>query len=140
MDSVIARLGYRLVLDKAILTEKPKAGEKFEAYFRLRNVGFAAPMNRRGLELILVSIGDPNKKYIYPQIVDPRFWLPEEVHKFTLLAMLTDVTPGEYKLYLNLPDPYESLHDDPRFSIRIANENMWEEKTGYNYIATINVE
>ncbi len=140
MDSVIARLGYRLVLDKAVLTEKPKTGEKFEAYFKLRNVGFAAPMNKRGLELILVSTGDPNKKYIYPQIVDPRFWLPEEVHKFTLLAMLTDVAPGEYKLYLNLPDPYESLHDDPRFSIRIANANMWEETTGYNYIATINVE
>ena len=67
-------------------------------------------------------------------------WLPEEEHKFTLACTLNDMEPGNYKLYLNLPDPYESIHNDPRFSIRIANENMWEAETGYNYIATINVE
>ena len=55
-------------------------------------------------------------------------------------TVLYDMASGEYKLYLNLPDPYESIHNDPRFSIRLANENVWEAETGYNYIATINVE
>ncbi|MBO6059642.1 MAG: DUF4832 domain-containing protein, partial [Bacteroidaceae bacterium] len=61
-------------------------------------------------------------------------------HKFTLACTLKDMEPGEYRFYLNLPDPYASLHDDPRFSIRLANENMWDYKTGYNYLTTITVE
>ena len=47
---------------------------------------------------------------------------------------------GEYKVYLNLPDPYASLHNDPRYSIRLANENMWEESTGYNYLTTVTID
>ena len=140
MDTILMRLGYRLALEKAIVTSKPKAGDKFEAYFELHNSGFAAPMNKRDVELVLVN-ASTGKKYIYPQTsVDPRFWLPNEQHKFTLACTLNDVEPGSYKLYLNLPDPYESIHNDPRFSIRLANENVWDETTGYNYLTTINVE
>lgn len=141
MDIMLRKLGYRLVLDKAILTPKPHTGQEYKAYFVLRNIGFAAPVNKRAVELIFVST-ENGKKYVFPQeSVDPRFWLPEEEsHKFTLACTLNDMTPGQYKLYLNLPDPYPSLHNDPNFSIRLANENMWEEATGYNYIATINVE
>ena len=43
---------------------------------------------------------------------------------------------GECTLYLNLPDPKVTLHDNPRFSIRLANEGVWDEETGYNKIAT----
>ena len=141
MGIMLRRLGYRLVLDKAVLTENPKAGENFEAYFKLRNVGFAAPINKRGLELILVSTEESSQKYVFPQedVVDPRFWLPG-THKFTLSCNLADIEPGEYKLYLNLPDPYPSIHDNPDFSIRLANNNVWDETTGYNYIANITVE
>lgn len=139
MDTILHRLGYRLTLEKAILTEHPQPGGRFEAYFKLHNRGFAAPMNKRGLELILVSVDDPSKKYVYPQTEDPRFWLPG-THKFTLACTLTDVPSGQYKLYLNLPDPYPTLYNDPRYSIRLANKNVWEEKTGYNYISTILVD
>ena len=140
MDIMLRRLGYRFVLDKAILTPAPKVGEDFKAYFVLRNVGFAAPNNKRDVELVFVDAAS-GKKYVYPQTAaDPRFWLPEEEHKFTLACTLNDMAPGQYKLYLNLPDPYPSIHDDPRFSIRLANENVWEEETGYNYLTTVNVE
>ena len=138
MDTILHKIGYRLVLDKAIITPNPKAGNAFEAWFKLRNVGFAAPMNKRDLELVFVCT-DTGKKYIFPQEEDPRFWLPG-THKFTLACTLSDMTAGQYKLYLNLPDPYESLHNDPRYSIRLANENIWDESTGYNYLTTINVE
>lgn len=139
MNTVLRRLGYRLALDKVILTPEPKTDKEFKAYFVLHNSGFAAPMNKRDVELILVNANDPSKKFVYPQSEDPRFWLPGE-HRFTLACKLNGVTPGKYKLYLNLPDPYKSLHNDPRYSIRLANENVWEESTGYNYISTITVE
>ncbi len=142
-DKVMRRLGYRLALEKAILTEKPVAGQKYEAYFTLHNSGFAAPMNKRDVELVFVSTSDPTKKFVYPQsleTVDPRFWLPGEQHKFTLSCTLDPTMKGEYNLYLNLPDPYPSLHDDPRFSIRLANDAVWDEQTGYNHIAKITIE
>lgn len=139
MDSMMTRLGYRLALEKVILTPKPKTENKFEVYCVLNNRGFAAPMNKRDLELVLVNT-TTGKKYVFPQTEDPRYWLPEKKHKFTLTCVLKDVTPGEYKLYLNLPDPYASLHNDPRYSIRLANENMWEETTGYNYLTTVIVD
>ena len=140
MDTMMMKLGYRLALEKAILiTEVPKAGEKFEVYFKLHNRGFASPINKRGLELVFVSASDATKKFVFPQTEDPRFWQPGE-HKFTLSCKLDAEMKGEYKLYLNLPDPYESIHDDPSFSIRLANKDVWDEATGYNYLTTINVE
>ncbi len=138
MDTILHKIGYRLVLDKAIITSNPKMENEFKAWFQLRNVGFAAPMNARDVELIFVNT-ETGEKYVFPQEEDPRFWMPGETTTFTLACRLTNVIPGEYKLYLNLPDPYESLHNDPRYSIRLANEDVWEEKTGYNYITTINV-
>lgn len=134
------RLGYRLALDNVVLTEHPKAGEKFEARIKLHNSGFAAPMNKRDLELILVSNSDPAKKFVYPQTEDPRFWLPDTTHTFTLSCTLDADMAGDYKLYMNLPDPYPSLHNDPRYSIRLANEGVWDEQTGYNLISTVTVE
>ena len=123
MDTMICRLGYRLALDKVILTEAPKAGQKFDAYCVLNNRGFASPINKRGLELVFVSASDATKKFVFPQTEDPRFWLPGE-HRFTLSCTLDKEMKGEYKLYLNLPDPYDSLHDNPCFSIRLANETF----------------
>ena len=139
MDTILHRLGYRLVLQKVILPEHAQAGADYKPYFKLINRGFAAPMNKRDLELIFVSTTNPKEKYIYSQIEDPRFWLPGE-HKFTLSCHLDEKMTGEYKMYINLPDPYASLHDDPRYSIRLANKNCWEEATGYNYLTTITVE
>ena len=139
MDEIKRRLGYRLSLQKMFMTETPKAGEVFEATFTLKNSGFAAPVNKRDVELIFVSGKNPEKKYVYPQSVDPRFWLPGK-HKFTLFCDLAADMKGEYKLYLNLPDPYASLHDDPHYSIRLANENMWKEETGYNFLTIVNIE
>lgn len=139
MDSILTRLGYRLALEKVILTSKPKVGGKFEAYCVMNNRGFAAPMNKRDVELIFVN-ASTGSTYVFPQSEDPRFWMPGETSKFTLACTLSDMEAGSYKLYLNLPDPYESIHDDPRFSIRLANENVWDETTGYNFIANVTVE
>ena len=139
-EQIKRRLGYRFALRWAKLPEDPKAGQQFDAQLAIRNYGFAAPVNKRDLELIFVSVNDPEKKYIYQQAEDPRFWMGGELHECTLSCILDSEMQGEYKMYINLPDPYPSLHDNPLYSIRLANENMWEEATGYNYITTINVQ
>ena len=43
-----------------------------------------------------------------------------------------DVSTGEYELLLNLPDGYKTLQDNPAYSIRLANEDLWEAATGFN--------
>lgn len=139
-ETIKRRLGYRIALDKAILTQAPKAGEAFQAEITLHNSGFAAPANKRDVELIFVSTTNPEEKYIYPQTEDPRFWMAGEKRVINLGCTLDAAMSGAYKLYLNLPDPYESLHNDPRYSIRLANDSVWEEATGYNYLTTITVE
>ena len=66
--------------------------------------------------------------------------MPEEDITFTLSCTLDASMAGEYNVYLNLPDPYASLHDNPDFSIRLANLNVWEETTGYNLLTTVTVK
>lgn len=46
--------------------------------------------------------------------------------------------PGTYEAFLNLPDPEATLRRRPEYSIRLANEGVWEPSTGYNNLqATI---
>lgn len=137
-DEISRRLGYRFVLDKAWLSPKPKAGEAFEARLTLRNVGFAALVNPRDVELIFVSKED-SATFVYKQDIDPRRWLPGETSTPVLSCILDEAMHGPYEVFLNLPDPYPSLHDNPDFSIRLANKGVWNEEKGYNRLGIIKI-
>jgi Domain of unknown function (DUF4832) len=39
---------------------------------------------------------------------------------------------GPYTVYLNFPDTSSKLNKNPDYSIRLANQNVWEDSTGYN--------
>ena len=43
-----------------------------------------------------------------------------------------EMLPGEYEASLNLPDPNPLLADRPDYSIRLANDHVWEDETGFN--------
>ena len=137
MNEIKRRLGYRFVLDKAIPSENPTAGNDYAITLSIRNVGFASLHNPRAVELVLVSKNDPSQKFTYKQQIDPRFWMPGETSTVTLRAKLDKQMTGEYGVYLNLPDAYDVLHDNPAFSIRLANEDIWDEKTGYNHLTDV---
>ena len=140
MKEIKRRLGYRFVLDKAFPTQAPVAGEIYSVVLTLRNVGFAALANPRDVELVLVDKNDPTKKYVYPQQIDPRFWMPGDTITTSIYGRLDANMSGTYGVYLNMPDPYANLHDNPAYSIRCANEDIWDEKTGYNYLTDLILE
>ena len=54
------------------------------------------------------------------------------------LVLPADIPAGMYAVLLNLPDPSpaapggEALRKDPRYSIRLANEDLYEPDTGCN--------
>lgn len=140
-DEIARRMGYRLVLKEGKFSPVAEANKEFIAKIKIENRGFAAPANPRLLELIFVSTKDSKDKYIVKLFDDPRFWFGGEVHtieaKYTLPL---EMQGKEYAMYLNLPDPKPLLNGRPEYSIRFANENIWDESTGYNKIHTINVK
>ncbi|MBO7300679.1 MAG: DUF4832 domain-containing protein [Tidjanibacter sp.] len=131
------RLGYRLALTKAFFTPEPTVGGDFRAVLKIENSGFAAPMNPRGCELVLVS--EAGAKTTYKLNVDPRFWFEKSVNTIDTTITLP-AEAGKYKLYLNLPDGYESLASDPKYSIQLANNNVWDDKTGYNLLTEVTIK
>ena len=137
-DAICQRMGYRLVMDKASILIDPSS-HHLTVNLDLHNAGFAAPQNPRDVELILLN---EDTTFTFKQYnIDPRFWLPENgTISLKFGADIASVPKGEYKLYLNLPDPCETLHDNPEFSIRCANEGTWNEKHGYNKLFTIELK
>ena len=59
-------------------------------------------------------------------------WFTGKINLQQQFVLPSSVTKGEYELLLNLPDGYKSLQKNPAYSIRLANENVWEATTGFN--------
>jgi len=132
MEDIIKNLGYRFYIQQAEYSSNNAPGSELLLNLNIQNEGYAAPFNPRGCELILVS-SDGNNKYVAKLENDPRTWLPYKLTKLQLKVSLpANITDGNYKLYLNLPDAEVTLHDMPEYSIRMANNNCWNSTNGYN--------
>ena len=138
LEEIKRRLGYRLVLDEGTFTYKAEAGKSFKIEFSLHNEGFSPVQNPRDAELVLA---DASGKVVgtWPIESDPRYWMPGQKTTVSQTVTLPSGISGSMSLYLNLPDPCETLHDNPMFSIRLANEDTWNEETGYNLLHTFSL-
>jgi hypothetical protein len=136
MEEVERRLGYRLSLSEVYQTPVPEPGKNFRIVLKIRNSGFAAPVNPRAVELVFID-GNGKKTIFEQNDIDPRYWFAGETATIDRIIKIPADASGECTLYLNLPDPKETLHDNPNFSIRLANAKVWDESTGYNKIAEI---
>ncbi|GAB3805976.1 hypothetical protein GCM10028819_40390 [Spirosoma humi] len=131
MGRIQRRLGYRFVLRSATIPDRIKAGERLPIDLALSNVGYSAPYNPRPLELILRNTASGAIHRITIE-ADARRLSPGAHllrHKLQLPAAMK---AGRYELLLNLPDGYQSLAQNPVYSIRLANTEIWEAQTGYN--------
>jgi hypothetical protein len=99
----------------------------------MRNDGYAAPFNPRGLSLILRNAGLGGTIYSAQLPDDPRRFAPGSSttisHTFCLPS---DIPAGTYALLLSLADPVPALAPRPEYAIRLANLDTWEPSTGYN--------
>lgn len=131
MEDIVRELGYRLVLESGSYSVNVAPGGKFEAEIKLYNQGYASPYNPRLAELVLKN--EKEKEYRAVLETDVRRWWPSSESVIRVCIGIPENMPeGKYKLYLNLPDPEERLYGNPDYSIRLANKNIWEAKTGYN--------
>ncbi|MCS6840758.1 MAG: DUF4832 domain-containing protein [Roseiflexus sp.] len=142
-DDIARRLGYRFRLIDAIIPRSATSGAPFSISVRMTNDGFARPYNPRGLELVLRHTVNGAVTRIPVGSGETRLFLPgpSETKMLTLTVQLpTRLATGDYEVLLNLPDPAPALNTRPEYSIRLANEGVWEPSTGYNrLLATVRV-
>lgn len=132
MDNIMRELGYRFQLLSGEYSDKIAPGGAFSVRIVLKNLGYAPLYNPRLVELVLKNTQSEDI-YKVNTGIEPRLWKPAlESVIDTLVGIPQDMPEGDYELYLNLPDAEESLYNNPAYSIRLANENVWEETTGYN--------
>lgn len=130
-DEIKRRLGYRIALRGVHYTAQPAPGADFRVVIQLKNMGFAAPANPRAVELVLID-GNGKRTVYELKDIDPRYWFAGDKVTIDRIIRLPDDACGDCTLYFNLPDPEERLHDNPFFSIRTANGDIWDKSTGYN--------
>jgi hypothetical protein len=133
------KLGYRLQLVNSNFPAQVGKDRQLSGNFVIKNTGYASPYNPRNLDLILRHRSS-GKVYRLPLLKplskthDPRFWLPQsgEITVTTRSKLPPTAPAGVYELLLNLPDPMPKLANRPEYSIRLANDRVWEAKTGFN--------
>ena len=136
-DEIERRLGYRLSFAD-VYHSTPATGQDMTVALQIKNSGFAAPMNGRAVELILVD-GNGKKTVYELNDVDPRYWFAGRTVNIEKAISIPADASGKCTLYLNLPDPKPTLHDNPRFSIRLANDGVWNDELGYNKVMEFNL-
>ena len=130
IDIAKRKLGYRLNLEAGAYTTQAPAGSAFDVQFTVRNDGFAPPFGPRELNLILRG---SRGRYIAKLPDDPRRFIPGSASTVARTICLPQAAPaGAYALLLALPDPVPALSARPEYSIRLANQSVWETSTGYN--------
>lgn len=136
MDDIKRFLGYRFELINGSFTDSLKPGDSFNFELSLVNRGYAPLFNPRSIEVILVS-DNTGEKYFCKLPVEPRFWKPMDTTTLNLnIGILNNQPQGSYRLFLNLPDSDEKIHNRVEYSIRLANLDVWEAATGYNNLQT----
>ncbi len=125
MPAIERRLGYRFRLLDSSLKVIDNA---VHLTVHLTNEGFGNLYNPRPVYLVLRNRATSQLTRIHIPS-DPRLWMPNET-----IALQATATPGrgEYDLLLHLPDASPTLVDRPEFSVRFANQDVWEPATGMN--------
>lgn len=127
-------LGYRLVIrDVNMICTK----RKINIGINIENVGFGNIIRKKQLGFFLKN---ENNQYYIESDIDIRKQLNEKMYELTIAEELPkNVKIGEYEVYLKIEEPYESLKNNNYYSIKLANNNVWNENLGANYIGNITI-
>ncbi len=131
MDEIKQKMGYRLVLRKATIPVKAAKTGSINIALDIDNVGYASPFNQRPVQLILKSKATGKITAINFN-TDIRKWYTGSISLKDKLTLPAGLAAGSYDVMLNMPDNYASLANRPEYSIRLANNDLWDAATGYN--------
>jgi hypothetical protein len=98
---------------------------------QLQNKGYASPFNPRPVQLVLRNQQNGNLiQFDFTTAVQK--WFPGKIVLKQQFVLPAGIAKGAYQVLLNLPDGYKSLQGNPAYSIRLANDDLWEPATGLN--------
>ena len=130
-------LGYRFTAISIDAPESAPPGGTLPLRIRLRNDGFAAPINPRPVEIRLSGLG---RFSVTLAGQDARRWLPgREVLIETRLQLPNDIEEGGWFIQIALPDASPRLHDDGRYAIRLGNRGFFD-ASGDNDLADLRID
>jgi len=150
------RMGYRLVLREAKVSEQVEQNGTLRFEGKIQNVGFGNVVNRKNVSVILKPKAG-SESYMVLTNLDARDWHSAEVGpngqmsdsratntaawravNFSVrMAEFGDVPAGDYDIYLKINDPKESSRN--KRSIQFANPNVWNTSLGANLIGSTTV-
>ena len=131
MNSIKIKLGYRFVLKNATFSKRAKAGAAVNVLINLDNIGYASPYNPRPVQLLLRNKTTGALRR-FDFTTDIRRWFTGSIKLEQTFTLPADIAVGEYDVLLNMPDKYIAISSRSEYSIRLANQNVWENATGYN--------
>ncbi len=151
------RMGYRLVLREAKVSEWVEQNGTLKFEGKIQNVGFGNVVNRKNVSVVLKPKAG-SESYILLTNLDARDWQSAEVGpngempdsratntdawrdlNFSVeMSEFGDVPAGDYDIYLKINDPKEASRH--KRSIQFANHNIWNASLGASLIGSTTVE
>lgn len=140
------RMGYRLVLREANVSEFVAKNDTLMFEGKIQNVGFGNVVNKKNVSVILKS-NDGSKAYVAATNLDARDWLNDQdgngrpdntaawrdLNFSVNMSSFGSVLEGDYDIYLKINDPNEQSAN--KRCIRFANKgNSWNADLGANLI------
>ena len=145
LQEITDRMGYRITLTSADFNEGVRPGGLLNLTVNLQNTGFASLMNPRPLFIVLSPSPDGRGargegEFSAKLELDPRTWQSGGSSFTASIRLPSKMDEGEYNLALWLPDESETLQANPFYAVQFANENIWDESTGYNILGKLTVD
>ncbi len=126
------KLGYRLRLKQATLSNLATAGGAFIYNIQLYNDGYAAPANNKAVKIMAKNTNNIDSfEMILP--ADIRNWFGQSTILLSgNINIPINAMSGTYKLYLKIQDTATTLMNDARYHIQLANIGLWTPALGAN--------
>lgn len=130
-------LGYRFVLRDSDLSANVPQGGALNLAFSVENTGFANPIREQKAEILLEKDGN----YIRTEVdLDSRSWHScETVNAALTLQIPGGLEAGAWNVYLKLSVGDNTVSQVAKRSVRFANENVWNDAIGANYLGSFTV-
>lgn len=125
-------MGYRLEFLSTEHAATAAAGSAWPIRIAVRNVGWARPYKPRQLSVFLKHRVSGNVLKLATS-VDPRTWTAGNTFAHDMsVGIPATAQPGEYDIYLALPDGAAQVNGDPRFAVRPANADNAGNRQAWN--------
>ncbi|MBQ8696662.1 MAG: DUF4832 domain-containing protein [Clostridia bacterium] len=134
---MLDHMGFRFVLREAKNDESANMGGTVRFEGKVENTGFGNILFSPVCEMILVG---EDGQTVLSVDVDPKDFKSTETTAYALdLAIPEDMAKGEYTAYLRMGSASYADSADGAYSVRFANDGVWNETYGANYLGTFSV-